>query len=134
MRISYVPVMVVTDTSLRQQFLVNEGNSAGVIYERLRGVYGDACVGASSVRRWVKYFKDGKVMGTVFWNSEECTLVYFLENGETTINAARCVRTLNKLRHVFREKRSKKKTVILQHDNARPHTARLTLQAIQKNS
>jgi histone-lysine N-methyltransferase SETMAR len=27
----------------------------------------------------------------------------------------------------------KKKTVILQHDNARPHTARLTLQTIQKN-
>jgi hypothetical protein len=26
-------------------FLVKEGNSAGVIYERLRGVYGDACMG-----------------------------------------------------------------------------------------
>jgi transposase len=39
---------------------VKEGNSAGVIYERLRGVYGDVCMGASSVRRWVKCFKDGK--------------------------------------------------------------------------
>jgi transposase len=55
--------MAVSDVSLRQraviEFLVKEGNSAGVIFERLRGVYGDACMGASSVRRWVKHFKDG---------------------------------------------------------------------------
>jgi hypothetical protein len=38
---------------------VKEGNSAGVIYERLRGVYGDVCMGASSVRRLMKHFKDG---------------------------------------------------------------------------
>jgi transposase len=38
---------------------VKEGDSAEVIYDRLRGVYGDACMGASSVRRWVKHFKDG---------------------------------------------------------------------------
>jgi transposase len=42
------------------EFLVKEGNSSGVIYERLRGVYGDACMCAGSVRRWVKQFKDGK--------------------------------------------------------------------------
>jgi hypothetical protein len=41
------------------QFRVKEGNLAGVIYERLHGVYGDTCMGASSVRRWVKHFKDG---------------------------------------------------------------------------
>jgi transposase len=65
---SYVPVMhceemAVTDMSFRQitviEFLVKEGNSAGAIYERLRGVYGDAYMGASSVRRWVKHCKDG---------------------------------------------------------------------------
>jgi hypothetical protein len=38
---------------------MKEGNSAGIIYERLRAVYGDVCMGASCVRRWVKYFKDG---------------------------------------------------------------------------
>jgi hypothetical protein len=48
-------------------------------------------------------------------------LVDFLEKGKT-INAPRYVRTLNKLRRALREKRPKKKTVILQHDNARPHT------------
>jgi histone-lysine N-methyltransferase SETMAR len=73
----------------------------------------------------------GKVMGNVFWDSDGYILVYFLEKGET-IYAARYVQTLNKLRRALREKRPKKKTVILQHDNARPHTARLTLQTIQK--
>jgi hypothetical protein len=66
MRTSYVPVMhrekmTVAVVSFRQQaveFIVKEGNSAAVIYERLRGVYGDVCMGASNVRRRVKYFKD----------------------------------------------------------------------------
>jgi len=40
--------MVVTDMSFRQraviEFLVTEGNTAAVMYERLRGVYGDVCM------------------------------------------------------------------------------------------
>jgi transposase len=69
MRTSYVPFlhcekMAVTDMSFRQraviEFLVKEGNSTVVvIHERLRGVYGDVCMGVSSVRRWVKHFEDG---------------------------------------------------------------------------
>jgi hypothetical protein len=55
--------MAVTDISFRQrtviEFPVKEGNSAVVIYERLRGVYGDVCMGVSTVRTWVKHFKDG---------------------------------------------------------------------------
>jgi len=52
MRASYVPVMycektAVTDVSCRQcdviEFLVKEGNSVAVIYERLPVVYGDVC-------------------------------------------------------------------------------------------
>jgi hypothetical protein len=49
------------------------------------------------------------------------------------INAARYVQTLNKLRRALREKHPKKKTVILQLDNAKPHNARLTWQTIRKN-
>jgi hypothetical protein len=30
------------------EFLVKEGNSVAVIHERLRGVYGDVCMGVSS--------------------------------------------------------------------------------------
>jgi hypothetical protein len=56
--------MAVTDMSFHQrvviEVLVKEGNWAGVIYERLRGVHGDVCMGDCSVRRWVKHFKDGK--------------------------------------------------------------------------
>jgi transposase len=54
--------MAITDMSFHKSaviFLVKDGNSAADIYERLRGVYGDVCLGASSVRRWVKHFKDG---------------------------------------------------------------------------
>jgi hypothetical protein len=39
------------------EFLVKEGNSTRFIYERLCGVYGDGCMGARSVRRWVKHLR-----------------------------------------------------------------------------
>jgi hypothetical protein len=39
-------------------------------------------------------------MRTVFWDSEGCILVEFLEKGET-INAARYVQTLNKFRRAL---------------------------------
>jgi hypothetical protein len=60
MRISSLPVMgcekmAVTNISFRQcsviEFVVKEGNSAAVTYERLRGVYEDVCMGVISVRR-----------------------------------------------------------------------------------
>jgi transposase len=55
--------MAVADSSFRQcaviKFLLKQGNSAGVIYERLPVMYGDVCMSVSSVRRWVKHFKDG---------------------------------------------------------------------------
>jgi hypothetical protein len=44
-------------------------------------------------------------------------LVDFMGKGET-ISAVRYVQTLNKLRRALREKRRKKKIVILQRDNA----------------
>jgi hypothetical protein len=115
------------------EFLVKEGNSeAGFTISNDK-----AWNGIRPYRPKIKSRKQcprpaGKFMGTVFWNSDGCKLVDFLEKGEK-INAARYVQTLNKLRRAFREKFPKKKTVILQHDNARPHTARLTLQTIQKN-
>ena len=41
------------------EFLVKEEIPAADIHHRLQCVYGDVCIGASSVRRWVKHFKDG---------------------------------------------------------------------------
>jgi hypothetical protein len=47
--------IVVTDMSFRQpaviEFILKEGNSAAVIYQRLHDMYGDVCMGVSSVRR-----------------------------------------------------------------------------------
>jgi hypothetical protein len=75
----YCEKMAVTDMLFRQravtEFLVKEGNSAGVIYERFRGVYGDVCMGVSTVRRWVKHFKDGNTghrRSAALWSTENC--------------------------------------------------------------
>ena len=65
-----------------------------------------------------------KIMDTVFWDAEGCIVTEFLEPGKT-INAASYVQTLLKLRHALHDKWPAR-NVILQRDNARPHTARLT--------
>ena len=41
-------------------FGAKEEIPAPEIHQRLQRAYGSVCMGASSVRRWVKYFKDGK--------------------------------------------------------------------------
>jgi transposase len=65
-------------------------------------------------------------MGTVIWDAERCILIEFLEPGKT-INATHYVQTLLKLRCALHNKRPGRK-VILQQNNARPHTAHLTLE------
>ena len=56
--------MVDNDMSFRQraviEFLVKEEIPAAEIHQRLQRAYGSVCMGASSVRSWVKHFKDGK--------------------------------------------------------------------------
>ena len=42
------------------EFLVKEDIPAAEIHQRLQRAYGSVCMGASSVRKWVKHFKDGK--------------------------------------------------------------------------
>ena len=41
------------------EFLVKEEIPAADIHHRLQRAYGDVCMGASSVERWVKHLKDG---------------------------------------------------------------------------
>ena len=54
--------MADNDVSFRQhvviKFLVKEEIPAADIHHRLQCLYGDVCMGTSSVRRWVKHFKD----------------------------------------------------------------------------
>ena len=56
--------MVDNGMSFRQraviEFIVKEEIPAAEIHQRLQRAYGSVCMGASSVRRWVKHFKDGK--------------------------------------------------------------------------
>ena len=74
-----------------------------------------------------------KIMGTVFWDSRGVLLFETLQPGET-INAARYCQTLDKLREAIGRKRPGQLTngVILQHDNATPHTARVTQGWLEK--
>ena len=74
-----------------------------------------------------------KIMGTVFWDSRGVLLFETLQPGET-INAARYCQTLDKLREAIRRKRPGQLTngVILQHDNATPHTAWVTQGWLEK--
>ena len=57
--------MADNDMSFRQraviEFLVKEELPAAEIHQRLQRAYGRVCMGASSVGRWVKHFKDGKM-------------------------------------------------------------------------
>ena len=56
--------MADNDMSFRQraviEFLVKEEIPATEIHQRLQRAYGSVCMGSSSVRRWVKHFKDEK--------------------------------------------------------------------------
>jgi hypothetical protein len=73
----------------------------------------------------------GKVMCTVFWDRKGIILVDFLEQG-LTINAARYVETLES--RIARVRLEKKEHVLVQHDNARPHTHRTALILLHRTS
>ena len=72
-------------------------------------------------------------MATVFWDAKGILLLDILEPGHT-VNANRYCRTLDKLREAVRRKRPDRLTsgVLLQHDNATPHTAKATQDWIRR--
>ena len=76
----------------------------------------------------------GKLMLTVFWDSQGPLLEHYHERG-TTINSVRYSEMLTaKLKPAIRSKRRGllSKGVVLLHDNARPHTAAHTAETLQK--
>ena len=76
----------------------------------------------------------GKLMLTVFWNSQGPVLEHYQERG-TTINSARYSEMLtDKLKSAFRSKHREllSKGIVLLHDNARPHTAAHTGETLRK--
>ena len=80
------------------------------------------------VHLWVKQtISTRKIMCTVFWDKQDVFLVEFLPQG-TTINSAVYCEALKKLRHAIQNKRRRmlSATILLLHDNARPHSAAQT--------
>ena len=73
----------------------------------------------------------GKIMATVFWDIEGVILIDFMPKG-TTINSDAYIDTLRKLKAKLRRVRPHldMSKVLLQHDNAKPHTSLKTREVI----
>ncbi|GFO33804.1 histone-lysine N-methyltransferase SETMAR [Plakobranchus ocellatus] len=72
-------------------------------------------------------------MATVFWDAKGVILLDILPQGQC-INAAQYCSTLDRLKEAIRRKRPGllRRGVVLQHDNATPHSANLTQQWLQR--
>ncbi len=83
-------------------------------------------------KKFKTFLSAGKVMCTAFWDQKGVLLEEFLPSGNT-INAQRYCETLKKLRTAIKNKRPGLLTrgVVLMHDNARPHSARITQELLQ---
>ena len=76
----------------------------------------------------------GKLLLTVFWDSQGPILEHYMEKGVTVTSVNYCNMLRNELRLAIRSKQRGRLTqgVLLLHDNARPHTAHLTINTIQQ--
>ena len=96
-------------------------------------------------RQWVgpgsprpKKFKTqpsaGKVMATVFWDAQGLIMLDFLAK-KSTITDAYYANLLDQLRTAIREKCQGKlsKGILLQQDNARVHTCKIAMDAVERN-
>ncbi|GFR62237.1 histone-lysine N-methyltransferase SETMAR [Elysia marginata] len=75
-----------------------------------------------------------KVVATVFWDAKDVILLDLLPQDQC-INAAQYCSTLDRLGDAIRRKRPGllRRGVVLQHDNATPHSANLTQQWLQRD-
>ena len=105
-------------------------------YEPDNKAQGHQWVGPGSPRQ--KKFKTqssaGKVMATVFGNAKGFIMLDFLPK-RNTITGVYYVNLLDQLRTAIREKRRGKlsKGVLLQQDNARVHTCKVAMGAVERN-
>ena len=76
----------------------------------------------------------GKVMATVFWDAQGVIMLDFLAK-KSTITVAYYANLLDQLRTVIREKRRGKLSngILLQQDNARVHTCKIAMDAVERN-
>lgn len=71
-----------------------------------------------------------KILLTVFWDAHRVYVTDFLERG-ATVNSSQYIQTLKHLRRRVCRVRGSLEPIILQHDNARPHTSRATAEALR---
>jgi len=83
--------------------------------------------GLSKRKKFKQMFSTRKIICTVFWDRQGVLLVEFLSQ-DTTINSAVYCEMLKKLRRAIQNKRRGmlSATILLLHDNARPHSAAQT--------
>jgi hypothetical protein len=84
-------------------------------------------------RRPEPYPQVEKLWEQIFWDAKECVLVNIMLRKET-VNAVHYFQMIQKLCCALCDKRPMKRHVILQQDNACPHTAHLTLEKSEKFS
>ena len=134
------------------KFFVKEGGKPSEIHHRISLQYGEATVSKSTLYEWCKQFRDrrelmtsptpkkfrarpsaGKVMGSVFLDFRGFIHVDYLPKGHT-INAAYYQKVLKDVHAAIKRKRPGLITrgVIFQQDNARPHTAQITMAVISQ--
>jgi histone-lysine N-methyltransferase SETMAR len=65
-----------------------------------------------------------------FWDSQRVHMTEFLE-AENTVNSARYIETTKNLRRRVCRVRGLTSRILLLHDNARPHTARATIEVLE---
>jgi len=75
----------------------------------------------------------GKVMLTIIWDVNGPILVHFQEKSQTVTSAQYSDMLVNELKPAIRSKRRGllSKRVLLLHDNARPHTAKHTVDTLR---
>ena len=71
-----------------------------------------------------------KILLTVFWDSQTVYMTEFLEDGNT-VNSAQYIETIRNLQQTVCRVRRSTSPILLLHDNARPHTARAMIDALE---
>ena len=89
-------------------------------------------VNSPSKKKFKTLSSVSKVMCTVFWDRKGVILLDFPEPGQT-INSDCYIATVTRLKaRIFSVRPEKRATLLLQHDNTRPHTSLKTVEHIVK--
>ena len=129
------------------RFLSSEWVKPIEIHRRMKVQYGDACLSLQQVYKWTRKFMNGTSSVTdsprpgqahrerlcgLFWDERGAILEHYMPRGNT-VDSATYADLKNHLHPAIKSKHQGLLStgVLLQHDNAWPHTARLTVATIQ---